>query len=107
MDSSVLIALVVVVGIIFVVWMLRSRITLFSARGSIDKREGEVKLEAAPPQSPIAVHSEPKYSVDINGNTTIGDTQIGVSRPDVRISRNRLFGKSKIQVVDEEKRKRR
>lgn len=106
MDSSVLIVLVVVIGIIVVVWMLRSRITLFSARGSIDKREGELKVEAAPTQSG-ANQSDARPSVDISHNKAFGDTRIGVKRGDVRVDDNLLAGKTDIQVEDDQKKPRR
>lgn len=106
MDSTVLIVLIVVIGVLVLVWMLKDRITLFSARGSVDKREGELKVEAAPPQVD-AGKSGARPSVDISGNKALGNTRIDVKRGDVRVDDNLLTGKTDIQVEDDQKKPRR
>ncbi len=106
MDSTVQIVFVVVIGIIVVVLLLRDRLTTFFVRGSVDKREGELKVEAAPPQSG-ASQSDTRPSVDISGNKSFGDTRIGVKRGDVRVDDNLFAGKTDIQVEDDKKKPRR
>ena len=101
MDSNVVIVLIVVVGLIVVVWMLRDRLTKLRLGGSVEKKEGEVTLEAAPRESPGTAES--KYGVDIIGNKSAGSSKIKVSRPDVRVANNTSIGKSEIEVKDDKK----
>lgn len=101
MDSNVLIVLIVVVGLVVVVWLLRDRLTKFRVGGSVEKKEGEVSLEASPRESSGTASS--KYGVDISGNKAAGKSKIDVSRPNVRVANNTSVGQSEIQVKDEKK----
>ncbi len=103
MDSTVLIALIVVVGIVIVVWMLRDRLTAITARGS--QNEIEVKAEAAPDASPPA--NAPRAGVSITHTKSIGNTKIEIARDDVNMDDNLLTGKTDIRVKADPKKPRR
>jgi hypothetical protein len=106
MDNNALIVLIIVLGIIIIVYLLRDRITGLRTRASLEKREGEFELKAAKPQPPsTASQPEAKYSVDISGNKTVGQSKMKVQHDDVRIVDNTLFGKSDIEITDSNSKK--
>jgi len=49
--------------------------------------------------------ADPKYSVNITGNTTIGDSKMKVRRDDVQIKDIKVIGKSDIEVDEQKKRR--
>jgi hypothetical protein len=92
--------LATVVVILGVVWLLRDRITSgrFGASASEQKIEAELKA-ASPPSKPSSSSIQEKpSSVEISGNWMIGANVIRVLRDSVRVARNRLFGKQRIEV---------
>lgn len=100
MDSNVQIVLIVVIGIVVIVFLLKDRLTAFRLGGSMVTKEGEVKLEAAQPGTQNSGTAPQKYNVDVSRNKTVGNGEISVSRPDVRVDDNASIGRSRIQVKD-------
>lgn len=85
-NSSVLIALIVVVGIVVIVFMLRGRITRFIAQISLKDHSGNIGIEAAKPQKPQVVPPD-SHSVVISGSKQIGKGNvIEISRDDVAVT---------------------
>jgi hypothetical protein len=101
MDNSALIVLFIVLGIVVVVYLLRDRLTRLRAKASVDKREGELEVEAAEPQ-PLATSSQPTDppSINISGNKTFGKTRVKIERDDVGVTGNTLLGSTQIEVKD-------
>lgn len=99
MDSNVLIALVIVVGIVVIVFLMRDRITEVLARGSVDKREGEVRLKAAKPQPPQSgEQAGPPPSIDITGALMVGKNRLEVNRDSVRVKDAKMLGENEIGI---------
>ncbi|MBI4671117.1 MAG: hypothetical protein HY741_05555 [Chloroflexi bacterium] len=103
MDSNVLIVGIVVLGLIVIVILLRDRIRTLLVRGSVEKREGELRVEADASQTPMP--NDTRASVTIRGNKSIGTSQMEVKREDVEISDNVSVGKAEIKVDDRAKKK--
>jgi hypothetical protein len=103
-DNTSIVLIVLIVAVVFVIWILRDRITAFTARGSMEKREGEVKLEATPgSQTP---NTPSRASVNITRTKTFGDTKMKIERDDVNVDDNVFTGKTDLQVKDESKKSR-
>ncbi len=103
MDSNVLIVGIIVLGLIVVVILLRDRITKLLVRGSVTKQEGEVRFEADKPSAQLP--TDPRASVTIRGNKSVGESKMQVSRDGVEISDNLALGKQEIKVDDPAKKK--
>ena len=107
MDTWVVISFIVVVGLVLIIWMLRDRLTSFTARGSMDKREAEVTMQAAPNQTQTAVGSpKSSHSVEIRGNTAIGKTKMDISQTDVGVEDNKFAGNTDLKVKPDQKKRR-
>ncbi|MCP4422619.1 MAG: hypothetical protein GY805_38910 [Chloroflexi bacterium] len=103
-----IIAVAIVLTIIVVVWLLRSRITSGRFKGSATEQSVEAEIQASAPQNatapPISTPAPPPSQqppdVDISGNWMIGTNVIRVWRDKARVSYNKLLGKQQIEVKE-------
>lgn len=92
----------VAVVLLGVVWLLRDRITGGRFGASAEERKVEAEFEAVPPpERPGESRPGKPPSVDISGNWLVGANVIRVLRDSVRVVRNRLLGRSRIEVETE------
>jgi hypothetical protein len=91
-----------VVAILGVVWLLRDRIIGGRIGASAEEKKVEAEFEAVPPpERPGESRPGKPPSVDISGNWLVGANVIRVLRDSVRVARNRLLGRSRIEVETE------
>jgi hypothetical protein len=95
-------AAVVIVG---VVWLLRDRIIGGRFGASATEKKVEAEFRAASPRKeptrPTPAPPEKLPSVDISGNWLIGANVVRVWQNGVRIARNLLLGRQRVEVKKE------
>lgn len=97
METVYIVAIVAIaVTIVIVVWLLRDRIT--GGRVEVSSQKLEADVQAVPPSQPPA--GQKGTGVEISGNWLIGRNVIRVLRHSVRVARNRLLGKNRIDVSE-------
>ncbi len=108
METVYIIAIITVAVVILgTVWLLRNRITAGRFGASVTEKKVEAEVEAAPPQPASPPSSLPPSplqkpsSVDISGNVMIGAQVVRIWRNSVRLARNWLWGKQRLEVKKE------
>jgi hypothetical protein len=101
--ETVYIVGIVVAGVVVVavVWLLRARLKSARMRASLKEREISGEVDAFSPKTtpPPSLAARPS-SVDVSGNVMIGSGIIRVWRSGVRVARNWLLGKPKIEIEE-------
>ncbi len=106
METVYIVGIVAVAVVLLgVVWLLRDRITAGRFGASTDRKSVEAEFTAVPPDQPGSAPPAEPPSVDISGNWLIGANVIRVLRDSARVARNRLLGKSRIDVTQPTKKK--
>ena len=107
MQTVYIVGIVAVAAVLLgVVWLLRDRIIAGSFGASAREKKVEAKFKAASPRKgkesagPAPPSPETPPSVDISGNVMIGANVVRVLRGGVRVARNWLLGKQRLEVKD-------
>lgn len=105
METVYIIGIITVAVVILgVAWLLRDRITSGRFGASAAEKKIEAGFEAAPPSSESRPAVSPPTSpskppaVDISDNWMIGANVVRILRDSVRVARNKLLGKQRLEV---------
>lgn len=100
--ETVYIVGIVVAGVVVVavVWLLRARLKSARMRASLREREFSGEVDAFSPKTTPPPSPGRPPSVDVSGNVVIGGGIVRVWRSGVRVARNWLLGKPKIDIKE-------
>jgi hypothetical protein len=103
METVYIVGIIAVAAVLIgIVWLLRDRITTGRFGASAAERKVEAEFKATSPRKELSRSAqsltERPSDIDISDNWMVGSNMIRVFRNSVRVARNRLLGKQRIEI---------